>query len=318
VTGGAGFIGSHLIDRLIERGDDVLCLDAFTEFYPSAIKRRNIEAHVASGALDLVEGDICDAELLDEVFGRFRPEKVVHLAARVAVRPSIVDPLDYERVNCRGTLEALMQSVKDGVGQFIFGSSSSVYGDGRKFPLDEDAPGLPISPYAATKRAGELLCYTWHHLHGLPVTCLRFFTVYGPRQRPDMVIHKFVRLIDRGEPLPRFGDGTSERDYTYVADIIAGVEAALEQVFDYEIINLGESHTVSLNALIAAIEKVTGKQAIVEALPMPAGDVQETLADITKARGFLDYNPRFPLERGLEAFWTWYQENREALSAETS
>ena len=317
VTGGAGFIGSHLIDRLVARGDDVLCLDAFTEHYPARIKRANIATHVKSGVVKVVEGDICDGALLDETFADFKPEKVVHLAARVSVRPSIADPLDYERVNTRGTLELLSRCTRHDVGQFVFASSSSVYGVGPKTPYREDDPGEPISPYAATKRAAELLCYTFHHLHGLPVTCLRFFTVYGPRQRPDMAIHKFVRLIDEGKPLPRFGDGTSERDYTYIADIIQGVTAALDRVFDYEIINLGESRRVSLNDLIASIERATGKTALIEAKPPSPGDVRETLADITKANRLLDYDPGYPLERGLEAFWQWYREHREALTAET-
>jgi len=314
VTGGAGFIGSHLIDRLVERGEEVLCLDAFTDFYSPAVKRRNIETHVSSGAIELVEGDICDARLLRRVFRRFRPQRVVHLAARVAVGPSVTRPLEYEHVNCRGTLEVLTACTEHDVEQLVFASSSSIYGNSRDLPLKEEDGGLPISPYAATKRAAELLCATWHHLHGLPITCLRFFTVYGPRQRPDMAIHKFVRLIDGGQPVPRYGDGTSRRDYTYIADIIQGVEGALENVFDFEIINLGESRTISLNELIAAIETVTGKRATVEELSERPGDVRETFADITKARRLLGYCPNVPLEAGLKEFWTWYAENRDVLT----
>lgn len=315
VTGGAGFIGSHVIDRLVERGDEAACLDAFTDFYSPAIKRRNIEAHVASGAVRLFEADIRDPEAIAEALEEFRPQRIVHLAARVAVGPSVADPVPYEEVNCLGTLELLRQAGRCGIEQFILASSSSIYGNSRKLPLSEDDPALPISPYAATKRAAELLCHAWHHLCGFPVTCLRFFTVYGPRQRPDMAIHRFVRLIDEGKPVPRFGDGTTRRDYTYVADVVQGVEAALEHVFDFEIINLGESQTVSLAELIGAIEKVMGRRAKIQALPEQVGDVRETFADITKARKLLGYAPHYPLEAGLEKFWTWYRENREILSS---
>jgi len=314
VTGGAGFIGSHLVDRLVERGEEVVCLDAFNDDYSPAIKRRNIERHVTSGAVTLAEGDICDGRFVQEVFGKHRPQRVVHFAARAGVTLSLFDPLDYERVNCRGTLETLAACVKHDVEQFIFASSSSIYGNSGKLPFTEDGDYQPISPYAATKLAGEHYCHTWHYLYGLPVTCLRFFTVYGPRQRPEMAIHKFVRLIDRGEPIPKFGDGTSRRDYTYIDDIIQGVAEAIDRVFDYEIINLGESQTVSLNELIAAIEKVTGRRAQVQELPERPGDVRETFADISKARRLLGYDPRFPLEKGVGNFWKWYRENREILT----
>jgi len=316
VTGGAGFIGSHLIDRLVERGDEVVCLDAFVDNYPPAIKRRNIESHVASGAVKLVEGDIRDARLLEEVFTRFRPRKVAHLAARVAVRPSIDQPVPYADVNCTGTVQLLKLSVAHDVRQFVFASSSSVYGNSEKLPSSEDDPvDRPISPYAATKRAAEICCYTFHHLHGLPVTCLRLFTAHGPRQRPDLAIHTFVRLMAQGKPVPRFGDGTSRRDYTYVADIVQGTEAALERPLGYEIINLGESRTVSLNELIAALENVTGLEARIDEQPERPGDVRETCADIAKARRLLGYDPQFPLERGLEEFWKWFRRHRETLTA---
>ena len=314
VTGGAGFIGSHLVDRLVERGEEVVCLDIFNDDYPPATKRRNIERHVTSGAVSLAEGDVCDGKFVGEVFEKYRPQKVVHLAARAGVTLSLFDPLDYERVNCRGTLQLLSASVTHNVEQFVFASSSSIYGNSSKLPFAEDGVYQPISPYAATKLAGEHYCHTWHHLYGLPVTCLRFFTVHGPRQRPRMAIHKFVRLIDSGKPIPQFGDGTTRRDYTYVDDIIQGVEGAIDKVFDYEIINLGESRTVSLSELIAAIEKVTGKQAQVQELPERPGDVRETFADISKARRLLGYDPKFPLEKGLENFWKWYQENRKLLT----
>ena len=317
VTGGAGFIGSHLIDRLVERGDEVVCLDEFTDFYPPKIKRQNIEKHVESGKLAVVDGDICATKLISAVFERFRPQKVVHLAARVGVAQSVADPMAYEQVNVRGTLEILMQSVKYGVEHFIYGSSSSIYGNGKKLPLSEDVPARPISPYAATKRAGEVLCHTWHHLHHLPVTCLRFFTVHGPRQRPDMVIHKFVRLMDAGKPIQMLGDGSSRRDYTYVADIVQGIEASLQNVFEYQIINLGEARTVSLKELITALEAVTGKKATIEELPANLWDARETYADISKAKKLLGYNPQVPLEAGLEKFWEWYRKNRELLAGVT-
>jgi UDP-glucuronate 4-epimerase len=315
VTGGAGFIGSHLIDRLVERGDEVLCLDAFNDFYSPAIKRRNIGRHVESDAITLVEGDVLDAKVTAEVFEGFRPERVVHLAARVAVRPSIASPLLYEQVNVQGTMRLLELSAKHKVKQFILASSSSVYGNNEKVPFSEDDPvDHPISPYAASKKAAELMCHTYHHLFGLPVTCLRFFTVYGPRQRPDLAIHKFTRLIDEGRPIPKFGDGSTRRDYTYCDDIVQGVEEAIERVFDYEVINLGESRTVSLGELIAAIETVTGKKALIDAQPEQPGDVKVTYADIGKAKRLLGYAPKFPLEAGLARFWEWYQENRELLA----
>lgn len=314
VTGGAGFIGSHVIDRLVERGDEVACVDAFTDFYSPSIKRRNIEAHVASGAVRLFEGDILSAPRMAEVFESFRPEKVVHLAARVAVEPSIADPLAYAEVNCTGTARLLQLSVENGVRQFLFASSSSVYGESSKLPFSEDdAADRPISPYAATKRAGEMLCHAFHRIRGLAVTCLRLFTVYGPRQRPDMAIHTFARRMTQGKPIRRFGDGTTRRDYTYVADIVQGVDSSLDRPFDYEIINLGESRTVSLNELIEVLENVTGMKAAVEELPERPGDVRETFADISKARRLLGYVPRVPLEHGLEEFWRWYRENRKTL-----
>jgi UDP-glucuronate 4-epimerase len=311
VTGGAGFLGSHLIDRLMERGDEVVCLDSFTDYYAPAVKRRNIKPHANNPRFTLVEGDVCQPKLVAAVFDRFHPERVVHLAARVGVAPSVADPLAYEEVNCRGTLELLMQSAKYSVQQFVFASSSSVYGIGRKMPLSETESCRPISPYAATKRAGELFCHTYHHLHGLPVTCLRFFTAYGPRQRPDMAIHKFVRAIDQQKPIQRYGDGSSRRDYTYAGDIVQGIEAALDKVFDFEIINLGESRTIALNELIAAVENVAGRKAVVEEFPARAEDVPETFADIAKAKKLLGYAPKVAIEEGLARFWEWFQENRE-------
>ena len=316
VTGGAGFIGSHLIDKLVERRDEVLCLDAFTANYPPAIKRRNISRHVDAKTISIVKGDVCDAELVSTVFGTFRPDKVVHLAASVSVAPSVVDPHNYERVNCAGTLTLLAECVRRQVGQFVLASTSTITGNADELPLRETDEARPVSPYAATKRAAELMCYTWHHLYGLPITCLRFFTVYGPRQRPDMAIHKFVRLIDRGRPVTRYGDGSSRRDYTYVDDIVQGVLASLDRVLDYEIINLGESRTIALSELIAAIEKVMGRRATIEEKPDRPEDVRETFADISKARTLLGYDPQFPLEEGLRRFWQWYQESRDVLATE--
>ncbi len=313
VTGGAGFIGSHLVERLLERGDRVVVLDNFDSYYDPAIKRRNLEA--ASRKTDrcsIVEGDIRDPEALDALFATQTLDVVVHLAARAGVRPSIEDPLLYEEVNVRGTANLLEACRRHGVGRFVFGSSSSVYGDSTAVPFSEDARvDRPVSPYAATKVAGELQCYTYHHLFGLDAFCLRFFTVYGPRQRPEMAIHKFTRLIMNGEPLPRFGDGRTERDYTYIDDILDGVLKAIDRVSGYGIFNLGESKRISLSSLIALIEKEVGVKAVVEALPDQPGDVKMTCADITLARDRLGYDPQVPIEEGIRRFVAWIRRDEK-------
>src|SRR5207249_2703056 len=256
VTGGAGFIGSHLVEALLGAGREVVVLDNFDEFYDPAVKRKNVESFQGRAGFSLVPGDIRDAGLVESVFVSHPIGVVVHLAARAGVRPSIQNPLLYADVNVNGTTLLLEACRRHGIGKFIFGSSSSVYGNNSKVPFSErDDVDRPISPYAATKRAGELLCATYHHLYNLDIFALRFFTVYGPRQRPEMAIHKFTRLIDRGLPLQRFGDGSTRRDYTYITDIVAGVLRAIERVQGFEILNLGGSQTTSLADLITLLER---------------------------------------------------------------
>ncbi|HZI93057.1 MAG TPA: NAD-dependent epimerase/dehydratase family protein [Patescibacteria group bacterium] len=309
VTGGAGFIGSHVVGRLLARGDSVLVLDSFDNYYDPAIKRRNLRAAIGDAATSrfaLVEADIRDTTAIGEVFAGNDIDAVVHLAARAGVRPSIEAPLLYDEVNVKGTNNLLEACRRHGVRRFIFGSSSSVYGDSTDVPFREDARvDRPVSPYAATKVAGELLCYTYHHLFGIDVSCLRFFTVYGPRQRPEMAIHKFARLILQGQPLQRFGDGRTERDYTYIDDILDGILKALDQVSGYDVFNLGESRRVSLSRLIEIIESEIGVRAKVESMPEQPGDVKMTCADITHAREKLGYAPTVPIEEGIRRFVTW-------------
>ena len=306
VTGGAGFIGSHLCGRLLDQDREVLVLDNFNDFYDPAIKRRNMLPLLARAGCSLLEGDIRDPEAVENAFSSFRPQAVVHLAAMAGVRPSIENPLLYCDVNLAGTTVLLEAVRKNRVGHFVFGSSSSVYGANDKLPFtEEDDLSRPVSPYAATKVAGEQLCYTYHHLNGFPVSCLRFFTVYGPRQRPEMAIHMFARRIRDGQPITVFGDGTSRRDYTYVEDIIDGVVRSLDSPMGYEIFNLGESRTVSLSELIALLEENLGKKALIEPLPDQPGDVPATYADVTKARRLLGYNPGVPIEEGIRRFVQW-------------
>ncbi len=306
VTGGAGFIGSHVVDRLAERGEWVLCLDNFNEYYSPQVKRDNIAGALETGRVELIEGDIRDAGVCNAAVGREDVTSVIHLAARAGVRPSIAQPALYEKVNCVGTVNLLEAARQWGIEKFVFGSSSSVYGVNSKVPFNEDDPvEQPISPYAATKRAGELMCRVYRHLYDLPIVALRFFTVYGPRQRPDLAIHKFARLIEAGEPIPVYGDGTSRRDYTYSSDIVDGVMAALERPLEFEIINLGNSDPVELSTLIELIEEALGKEAKINRLPDQPGDVPVTYADIAKAQRLLDYEPRFPIRQGLKHFVQW-------------
>jgi UDP-glucuronate 4-epimerase len=312
VTGGAGFIGSHLCQRLLQEGHEVVCLDNFDTYYDPSIKRRNLEeikaSKVAKG-FQLVEGDIRDKGFLNDLFGRSSFGLIIHLAARAGVRPSIEQPLLYEEVNVAGTLNLLEACREFGIRDFIFGSSSSVYGKNRKVPFAEDDPlEAMISPYAVTKRAGELFCYAYHHLYGLNISCLRFFTVYGPRQRPEMAIHKFTRLIHNGEKIPVFGDGTSRRDYTYIDDIIEGIMGAVQNLKGYDIFNLGESQTVPLRELISLIEQALGKKADIEELPEQPGDVPITYADITKSRRLVGYDPKVGIAEGVGRFVQWFRD----------
>ena len=312
VTGGAGFIGSHLCGKLLDQGRELLVLDNFNDFYDPAIKRRNVEPLLARAGFSLVEGDIRDPEAVKDVFSSFRPQSVVHLAAMAGVKPSIEKPLLYCDVNLAGTMVLLEAVRKSQVGHFVFGSSSSVYGASDKLPFsEEDDLSRPVSPYAATKLAGEQLCYTYHHLNGFPVTCLRFFTVYGPRQRPEMAIHMFARRIRDGNPITVFGDGRSRRDYTFVEDIIDGVVRSLDSPMGYEIFNLGESRTVSLSELITLLEENLGQKALIERLPDQPGDVPATYADVTKARRRLGYDPQVPIEEGVRRFIQWLNSEKQ-------
>ncbi|MEO6393400.1 MAG: GDP-mannose 4,6-dehydratase [Pyrinomonadaceae bacterium] len=310
ITGGAGFIGSHLVDRLLSEGGwNVTVLDDFNDFYDPAIKRRNISGHLKHTNYHLVQSDIRDLDELKTVFDEGEFSHIVHLAARAGVRPSLDQPLLYEATNVRGTVNLLELARQHKVEQFVFGSSSSVYGINAKVPFAEDDPiRQPISPYAATKAAGELLCHTYTHLYGIRCICLRFFTVYGARQRPDLAIHKFTKLISAGRSIPVFGDGTTRRDYTYIDDIISGVRATMDYTAtDYEVINLGESRTVELRELIALIETNLGKSAIIDRQPLQPGDVPQTFADVSKARQLLGYNPHTQIEDGIAKFVEWFK-----------
>jgi UDP-glucuronate 4-epimerase len=310
ITGGAGFIGSHLVDRLIaERDWNVVVVDDFNDFYDPSIKHANIKQHQDSPQFRLYEVDIRDQEQLHEVFEENKFDCVVHLAARAGVRPSLDQPQLYTETNVNGTLNLLDLSRKQGVEQFVFGSSSSVYGTNAKVPFSEDdQTHQPISPYAATKGAGELLCHTYSHLYGMRSVCLRFFTVYGARQRPDLAIHKFARLMSEGRTIPVFGDGTTRRDYTYIDDIISGVRTAIDyKSSNYEVINLGESRTVELRELIALLERELGMVAKIDRQPLQPGDVPQTFADIQKARRLLKYDPQTPIEEGIKRFVSWFR-----------
>ncbi len=307
VTGAAGFIGSHLCEALLARGWSVRGLDCFDDFYDPQVKRRNLAGCTKNERFDLTEGDIRDTRQVEAAIGD-GADVVVHLAARAGVRPSIEQPVLYQDVNVSGTAVMLETARRRRVRRFVFASSSSVYGDNRKVPFAEsDNVDFPISPYAASKRAGELLCHTYHHLYGLGVTCLRFFTVYGARQRPDLAIHKFTRLIEAGRPIPVFGDGSMMRDHTYIDDIIAGVLAAIDRCEGFRIYNLGESRPVSLADLVAAIERALDRRAIIDRQPEQPGDVRRTYADITLARRDLGYAPCTDLADGLARFVEWYR-----------
>ncbi len=305
ITGGAGFIGSHACERLLARGDEIVVLDNFNDFYDPALKRAN--AARLAGA-EIVAGDIRDRARVSELFREHAFDAVVHLAAMAGVRPSVDDPLHYEDVNVRGTLILLEELRRRPSTRLVFASSSSVYGARDRSPFGEqdDIPH-PVSPYAATKRSGELLCYTHHHLFGIPTACLRFFTVYGPRQRPEMAIAKFTRAIDEGRKVPFFGDGSTRRDYTYIDDIVDGVLAALDRCEGYEIYNLGESATTSLSELVDSIARALGKPAELDRQPLQPGDVPLTCADVSKARAKLGYAPRVPVAEGLRRYVEWYR-----------
>jgi UDP-glucuronate 4-epimerase len=313
LTGGAGFIGSHLAVALLKKGAQLTIVDELNDFYSPAWKQKNLEDVRAAGDFEFVKADICDMNAMRAAFEKSRPECVIHLAARAGVRPSLIDPLLYENVNIRGTANLLELCREFKTQRFVFGSSSSVYGAASKAPFKEEEVGFkPISPYAATKMAGELMVYTYAHLYGLESVCLRFFTVYGPKQRPDLAIHKFIALMEAGKKIPIFGDGSTGRDYTFVDDIVSGILASVtykHKVKDapFEVFNLGNSSPVTLSQLVSGIEEATGKRAVRDPQPLQPGDVPLTWADVSKAAEHLGYKPSTPLKEGLKKFVAWYR-----------
>jgi UDP-glucuronate 4-epimerase len=311
VTGGAGFIGSHVCERLLQSGHAVWAFDDLNTFYDPQIKRGNLhEIQSLSKPFEFIQGDITERAALDAVCGRVKFDQVVHLAARAGVRPSLAEPALYQRVNVEGTVNVLEAARQSGVKKVTIASSSSVYGVNSKVPFCESDPIFSaISPYAASKLACEALGHVYHHVHGLDIAMLRFFTVYGPRQRPDLAIHKFARLIQAGKPIPVFGDGTTARDYTYVTDTVDGVIACTQKEFGFEIFNLGESQTVTLSRLIELLEYFLGKKALLERQPPQPGDVPITFADISKSRAKLGYHPSVKIEKGIRLFVDWFARN---------
>ena len=309
VTGGAGFIGSHLCERLLAEGQAVWAFDDLNNFYSPAIKRANLEEIRAAGkAFSFVEGDLTDRRALEELFGGVRFDQVIHLAARAGVRPSLQEPALYQRVNVEGTVHLLEAARSHGVRKITIASSSSVYGVNAKVPFSEVDPIFSaISPYAASKLACEALGHVYHHVYGMDVVMLRFFTVYGPRQRPDLAIHKFAQLIAAGRPIPVFGDGSTARDYTFVTDTLEGIMATTRREFGFEIFNLGESQTVPLSYLIELIEQALGRKAVIDRQPAQPGDVPITYANIAKAQAKLGYAPRVKIEQGIPLFMKWFQ-----------
>ena len=309
-TGGAGFIGSYLVERLFKDGYDIVCLDNFNDYYNPQIKRNNIRPFLRKRNFNLVEADIRDKDVLKRIFEKYKFRKVIHLAAQAGVRLSLKQPNLYVDVNVNGTLNLLELSKEYKIKNFIFGSSSSVYGATKEIPFSEEGKLKPISPYGVSKRAGELLCSTYNHLYNLPVTILRFFTVYGPKQRPDMAIHKFTKLIDEGKEIYLYGNGETSRDYTYISDIVEGIMSALNTDFNYEIFNLGNSDPTNLSHLISLIEKNLGKSAKIKYLPEQPGDPSITFADISKSKGMLNYNPKINMEEGVKIFIEWYKNEK--------
>ena len=313
VTGAAGFIGSHVSEALLARGDRVFGFDNFDPFYDRRIKDRNLANLSAHPSFSFLEGDIRDPAALARWGEGIPPDALIHLAAKAGVRPSVADPVGYADVNVHGTIRLLEWARGRGIPQILFASSSSVYGGNTKVPFSEDDfVDHPVSPYAATKKAGELLCHTYCHLYGMNVAALRFFTVYGPRQRPEMAIHKFTRRILEGKEIDLYGDGSSRRDYTYIDDIVSGVLGALTSPPGYRVYNLGESATISLSELVALIEKACGKAAARRFKPPQPGDVPVTFADISRARKEIGYDPRTPIGRGVSLFVEWYRREETA------
>lgn len=313
VTGGAGFIGSHVCERLLHAGHAVWVFDDLNEFYAPAIKLRNLdELKALDGSLHFVPGDLTQRNAVEELFASVKFDQVIHLAARAGVRPSLDEPALYQRVNVEGTVNLLEAARQNGVKKIIIASSSSVYGVNASVPFSESDPIFSaISPYAASKLACEALGHVYHHVYGLDIVMLRFFTVYGPRQRPDLAIHKFTHLISTGKPIPVFGDGSTARDYTYVSDTVDGVMACTNKEFGYQVFNLGESQTVTLSYLIELIEQALGKKAIIDRKPSQPGDVPITYANIAKAEAMLGYHPRVKIEQGIPLFMEWFRSVNE-------
>ena len=311
VTGGAGFIGSHVCERLLHDGHAVWAFDDLNPFYDPQLKRRNLrDIQSLAKPFEFVHGDLCDSGALTELFSSVKFDQVIHLAARAGVRPSLAEPALYQRVNVEGTVNLLEAARKNGVNKIVLASSSSVYGVNSKVQFSESDPIFSaISPYAASKLAYESLGHVYHHVYGLDVAVFRLFTVYGPRQRPDLAIRKFAALIQAGKPIPVFGDGSMARDYTYVTDTVDGIIAATQQEIGFQIFNLGESQTVSLIRLVELLEGALGKKALIDRQPAQPGDVPVTFADIAKARDRLGYQPQIKIETGIKLFIDWFRKN---------
>ena len=306
LTGGAGFIGSNLADQLLKLDYEIVCVDNFDNFYSREIKESNLANAKLNPKFEFKEGDVRDEVFVSKLFTDSKFDLVIHLAAKAGVRPSITDPVSCYEVNVNGTLNILEAMRRSGVKKMVFASSSSIYGNNENVPfIETDNVDNPISPYAASKRAGELLCHAYHHLHGFDIFCFRFFTVYGPRQRPDLAIHKFASLILKDLPIQMYGDGSTSRDYTYIDDITVGMINAISCLNGYEIINLGESKTISLSEMINILEKKLNKKAIIETLPFQQGDVEKNYADISKAKKIINYNPKWNFSDGLSEFLKW-------------
>ena len=314
VTGAAGFIGSHVCEHFVGLNHYVIGIDNFDNFYSIDFKHLNLAELKKNSQFQFYEGDIRDINILNSIFSSKKIDVVIHLAAKAGVRPSIDSIAEYYDVNVNGTVILLESMRIHDVKKMLFASSSSIYGNNLKVPFSEtDRVDNPISPYASTKKSGELLCHVYSHLYGFDITCLRFFTVFGPRQRPDLAIHKFTRLIDEGKPIPFYGDGSTSRDYTYIDDILNGVNCALNHLGGYRIYNLGESNVINLKTLVQTIENSLGKKAILNQLPLQQGDVNITYADISKAREEIEYNPKYNIETGINKFVEWYTNNKSIL-----
>jgi UDP-glucuronate 4-epimerase len=314
VTGAAGFIGSHVCESFITLGHSVIGIDNFDPFYAREFKELNLAELKKSKRFKFYETDIRNQKALCQIFSENKVNVVTHLAAKAGVRPSIESIEEYYNVNVNGTVSLLESMRKNNVKKMLFASSSSIYGNNSKVPFSEtDSVDNPISPYASTKKSGELLCHVYNHLYNFDISCLRFFTVFGPRQRPDLAIHKFARLIDEGKPIPFYGDGSTSRDYTYIDDIVDGINCALNHLNGYQLFNLGESNVITLNQLVQTIERTLNKKAILNKQPMQPGDVIKTYADISKAKSEIGYNPKFDFEAGIIEFVNWYKSHRANL-----